>query len=48
MQEVKAEKQELHQMRDGLARFALYDDYKTLYDKVVPPVSEFLKEVDKY
>lgn len=35
------------QVTHQLDRFALYEDYKALYDKVVPPVSAFGKTLEQ-
>ena len=31
-----------------MSRFALYEDYKTLYNKVVPPCDLVVKQVEKF
>ena len=38
--ERKAEKRQFEELVAKMKRFALCDDYKALYDKVVPPVAE--------
>jgi hypothetical protein len=35
--ESKGSQKEMKEIWDQLSRFALYEDYKGLYDKVVPP-----------
>lgn len=32
---------------DQLSRFALYEDYKSLYAKVVPPISAFEEHIEQ-
>ena len=52
--ENKANKLEVEKMKEHYQRFALYDDYRLLYEKVVPPcvtiqnnITEFNKEFEQ-
>lgn len=37
----KVNVRDLKAVTDQMTRFALYDDYKDLYDRVVPPIAAF-------
>ena len=41
---IKASQQDVKAVRDQLDRFALYDDYKDLYGRVVPPVAKIQED----
>ncbi len=38
---------EFKTVSDQLSRFALYEDYKNLYAKVVPPISSFEGHIEQ-
>lgn len=39
--ETKVDENEVQKIREQFGRFALYDDYRGLYNKVVPPIGDF-------
>jgi len=43
----KVHEREMKAVNDQMSRFALYDDYKDLYDRVVPPVVSVQEDVGK-
>ena len=44
----KAEKFEVNKIRIDLERFALYEDYKELHAKVLPPIDMFQKQMIEF
>lgn len=46
--DVAALNYELDEVRRQYQRFALYEDYRGLYDKVVPPIASFEKVIEKF
>lgn len=45
--QTKATKIELDQVSSQLTRFALYEDYKKLYNLVIPPLSKFEQKLEE-
>jgi hypothetical protein len=44
----KCDIRELKKLEKQLNRFALYEDYKELYNKVVPPVAEYQNIIESF
>lgn len=44
----KCDDREIKKIQEQLPRFALYDDYKGLYNRVVPPVGNFQIQMESF
>jgi hypothetical protein len=44
----KCDDREIKKIQEQLPRFALYDDYKGLYNRVVPPIGTFQTQMESF